>query len=107
MRKSFRAATLAQLRQTPSDAVLALLAIHRKADPTFKPVKDPRSRRWHIRTACGEFEIVTTGLKWYDPRARKGGGGAIDLAMHIRQVSFVDAVRILAAGIDARGQDHL
>lgn len=107
MRKSFRAATLAQLRETPSDAALALLAIHHKADPTFKPLKDPRSRRWHIRTACGEFEIVTTGLKWYDPRARKGGGGAIDLAMHIRQVSFVEAVRILTAPTDDHGQDHL
>jgi hypothetical protein len=60
------------------------------------PAKDPRSRRWHVRTASGEFEILTTGpAKGYDTRAKKGGGGAIDLAMHLRQASFVDAVKLL------------
>ena len=97
MRKSFRATTLVQLRETQSDAALALLAVHCKADPTYRPIKDPASRRWHVRTPCGEFEILTTGVKWYDPRARTGGGGAIDLAMHILQVSFADAVKILTA----------
>jgi len=71
------------------------LAIYCKADPTYLPRKAPHSRRWHLRTLCGEFEIITTGMKWYDTRARKGGGGAIDLAMHLRQLSFVDAVKLL------------
>jgi hypothetical protein len=43
----------------------------------------------------GEFEILTTGPKWYDTRAKKGGGGAIDLAMHVLGLSFVDAVKLL------------
>ncbi len=46
-------------------------------------------------TALGEFEILTTGPKWYDTRARAGGGGAIDLAMHVLGLSFVDAVKRL------------
>jgi len=103
MRKTFRAATLSRLREIPSEDVLSRLAVHYKADATFRPIKDPESRRWHIRTDCGEFEIVTTGLKWYDPRARTGGGGAIDLAMHILQVPFVDAVRILTTRIGLHG----
>ncbi len=103
MRKVFRAATLARLREAPSATVLSSLAIHCKADPTYRPIKDPESRRWHVRTGCGEFEIVTTGVKWYDPRARTGGGGAIDLAMHILQVPFVDAVRILTTSLEGRG----
>jgi hypothetical protein len=103
MRKSFGAATLARLRATPSDEALEWLAIHRKADPTYKPIKDPGSHRWHILTACGEFEIVTTGVKWYDSRAKKGGGGAIDLAMHVLQVPFVEAVKILGANGAGRG----
>jgi hypothetical protein len=103
MRRSVPAATLARLRETPSAVALQLLAVHCKCDASYQPIKDPRSRRWHVRTSAGEFEILTTGVKWYDPRAKIGGGGAIDLAMHILQVSFVDAVSILAAGIEPRG----
>ena len=103
MRRLFQAATLVRLRETPSAATLPLLAAHCKCDVSYQPTKDPESRRWHVRTSAGEFEIVTTGVKWYDPRAKIGGGGAIDLAMHILQVPFVDAVRILAAHIEPRG----
>ena len=96
LRRSFPRATLARLRDRPSEEALGLLALSCKADPTYVPLKDPRSRRWHVRTACGEFEILTTGAKWYDLRAKTGGGGAIDLAMHLQQLSFVDAVKLLA-----------
>lgn len=99
MRRSFDRATLTPLREMPSEDALALLAIYYKADPTYLPIKDPRSRRWHVCTACGEFEIVTTGpSKWYDTRAKMGGGGAIDLAMHVLHVTFVDAVKLLVEG---------
>lgn len=93
--RSFTTATLKRLRAIPADEALARLAIHYKADPTFAPRKDPRSRRYHVHTACGEFEILATAEKWYDTRARKGGGGAIDLTMHLLQLSFVDAVKLL------------
>jgi hypothetical protein len=79
----------------PSEDALALLAIHCKPDPSYQPIKERTTRRWHARTSGGEFEILTTGPKWYDTRAKIGGGGAIDLAMHMLQLSFVDAVRIL------------
>ena len=82
----------------PASEALVLLATHAKLDSTYLPLKDDRSRRWHVRTACGEFEILTTGPKWYDTRARCGGGGAIDLAMHVLSVSFVDAVKRLTTG---------
>jgi hypothetical protein len=95
VRRSFSRATLTSLREMPSEDALALLAIHCKSDPTFLPVKQAASRRWHALTTHGEFEILTTGAKWYDTRAKKGGGGAIDLAMHVRQLSFVDAVKLL------------
>ena len=51
-------------------------------------------------------EILTTGPKWYDTRARKGGGGAIDLAMHVLGVSFVDAVKQLTAAPRGYGPDN-
>jgi hypothetical protein len=103
MRRRFGSAALARLRETPSDETLRLLAVHWKLDPAYQPIKSLHSRRWYIRTTCGEFEIITTGPKWYDPRAKRGGGGAIDLAMHILQVPFVEAVKILQAHGPGRG----
>jgi hypothetical protein len=79
----------------PSEEALVLLAILCKPDPSYQPVKEPTTRRWHACTSGGEFEILTTGAKWYDTRAKIGGGGAIDLAMHVLRLPFVDAVRIL------------
>jgi hypothetical protein len=102
-RRSFSRATLIDLRDMPSEEALPLLAIHCKPDPSFQPVKQPSTRRWHARTSVGEFEILTTGPKWYDTRARIGGGGAIDLAMHLLRLSFVDAVRILIEQDRRRG----
>jgi len=42
-----------------------------------------------------DFELLTTGLKWFDTRANVGGGGSIDLAMHLLQLDFKQAVRKL------------
>ena len=81
----------------PACDALALLATHVKLDPTYLPVKHDHSRRLHASTTLGEFEILTTGPKWYDTRARAGGGGAIDLAMHVLDLSFVDAVKRLTS----------
>ena len=94
------------MRELPCEQVLARFAIGLKADPTFAPLKDTRSRRWHAHTMHGDFELLTTGPKWYDTRARKGGGGAIDLAMHVLGLSFVDAVKRLTEEGIGNGADH-
>jgi hypothetical protein len=39
------------LRDLPSEAVLARLAMEIKPDPTFIPIKDAGSRRWHAHTS--------------------------------------------------------
>lgn len=104
--KSFDPATLTRLREMAAGEALALLAIHVKADPTYLPLKADHSRRWHASTTHGEFEILTTGLKWYDTRTHRGGGGAIDLAMYVLGLSFVDAVRYLIGEVDQHGPDH-
>ncbi|MGO9073936.1 MAG: hypothetical protein ACLQEI_07215 [Terriglobales bacterium] len=95
MRHRIDRATLSRLREMPSAHALALVSIHIKADPSYRPVRNATSRRWHAHTAQGDFEIITTGVKWYDTRARVGGGGAIDLVMHVDALPFVQAARRL------------
>ena len=46
------------------------------------------------------FRISVTGQKWYDHEGQKGGGGAIDLVMHIRGVSYVSATQYLSVSHD-------
>jgi hypothetical protein len=105
VRRSFDAVTLAWLRAFPADLVLARVATEIKPDRTFRPKKDSASRRWHVLTERGDFEILTTGPKWYDTRARRGGGGAVDLTMHLLGLGFVDAVRYLTECRMADGPD--
>jgi hypothetical protein len=106
VRRSFDASTLTRLREMPAAEALSLVAIHAKSDPTYRPLKTDDSRRWHARTARGEFEILTTGPKWYDTHERRGGGGAIDLAMHLLGLSFVDAVKHLTGTASDHGPHH-
>jgi hypothetical protein len=72
------------------------LAIHLKPDRTYVPRKTPESRRWHLLTERGDFEILTTGSRWFDTREHRGVGSAIDLAMHLLGMSFVEAVKRLS-----------
>jgi hypothetical protein len=80
------------------EVALAAIATMIRADTTFVPTKDARTRRWNVYTECGNYEILTTGCKWYDTRARIGGAGAIGLAMHVLGLSFVEAVKREMAG---------
>jgi hypothetical protein len=66
-----------------------------KADITFRPLKNSSSSRWHASVGGREFELVLTGPKFWDTRAELGGGGAIDLVMHLTGLKFKDAVRQL------------
>ena len=104
--RSFDDAALTQLRLMPVAAALRLLCSHAKVDPTYRPTNDLRSRRWHVTSARGEFEIVEAGVKWFDTRERAGGGGAIDLAMYLLGLSFVDAVKHLLVQVSRHGADH-
>ena len=77
-----------------ADSVVAL-AVYAKSDSTFMPLKDPGTTRWYGHVGGGDFELLLTGPKFFDTRAQKGGGGAVDLAMHLFQVDFKAAVDLL------------
>ena len=95
MRKSFDEQELQRLRDVPLAVALAALGRHCAVDRDFAPLKDMRTERWLVDSGSGKAEILVTGAKWFDARLRRGGGGPIDLIMHLDSVSFMEAVRRL------------
>lgn len=86
---------LGRWRSMPAEDVLLAIADHAKPDPSYKPVKAAESRRWHASFGGRDFELLTTGAKFWDTRSRAGGGGAVDLVMHLADMDFRAAVRYL------------
>ena len=74
-RRSFPPALLDSLRAMTVQETLDRLGLYWKRDPGFVPVKDKATVRLNVSI---------------------GGGGAIDLAMHLFRWSFVDAVKRLS-----------
>lgn len=90
-------ASLVRWRALDSADVLVALADHAKCDRTFVPAKSGNSTRWHATVAGTDFELVLTGPKFWDTRANKGGGGALDLVLHLFADDFKGAVGRLKA----------
>lgn len=86
------AAELEKYRSMDCETLLPLLVDHVKADASFIPIRDSHTHRWHLRVGDREFEILTTGPKWFDTRFQRGGGGGIDLAMHLLALDFRQAI---------------
>lgn len=87
--------TLARWRGLDAAMVLCAIAQHAKQDPTFAPVTSRATSRWHARVRGRDFELLLTGPKFWDTRGGRGGGGGIDLAMHLTGVDFRHAVDML------------
>jgi hypothetical protein len=64
-------------------------------DPDFTPIKNGHTQRWHLNVEGRDFELLTTGPKFFDTHSKTGGGGAIDLAMHLTGLPFKQAVKLL------------
>lgn len=94
-RRSFPPALLDRLRTMTPQEALTLLGIYWKRDPDFRPVKDAGTVRLYVSLDGGVIELLVTGPKWYDTRRERGGGGAIDLTMHLLRLDFVSAVKRL------------
>ncbi|WP_265283484.1 hypothetical protein [Verminephrobacter aporrectodeae] len=74
-----------------------------RRDPEFVPEKDQRTIRLFLSSPSGfSWEVLVTGFKWFDVRAGKGGGAGIDLVMHLLDVDFVVAVKLLSTGAGQR-----
>lgn len=53
----------------------------------------------HVGVAGYDWELFINGLKFYETRAKIGGGGVVDLVMYLWGVPFKGAVRMV---IEAR-----
>lgn len=73
------------------------MGLYWKHDPDFKPIEDKATVWVNVALGGGGVELLATRPKWYDTCAEKGGGGAIDLAMHLLRLDFVSAVKRLQA----------
>lgn len=98
-RKSFSPELLQQLREMSVTAALDAMGLYWKRDPDYVPVKDKNTVRVNVALGGGVVELLATGPKWYDTRAEKGGGGAVDLAMYLLRLDFVTAVKLVQANV--------
>ena len=86
---------LERLRCLSALDVLSLMADHAKVDRDFSPVRATGTRRVHVSAGGADWEILVDGARFYDTQAGKGGGGAVDLVMHLWRVPFKQAVKML------------
>jgi len=102
MRKRFDDQMLAKLRSMPLPWAMHRVGFDVKEDPTFKPIKDQRTKVYYATRGLDVFQILVTGPKWVDKlNQNASGGGCIDLVKHIRKVDFVTAVKLLTSDTDA------
>lgn len=97
MRKSVDNLEIVRWRQTAAIEVLRVLADYARQDVSFVPRSSHGSTRWHVSVGGTDFELLCTGPKFLDTRANKGGGGAVDLAMHLLGLDFKRAAKLLRA----------
>jgi len=88
-------ADLVRWRSLDAIQALRILADYVKEDVTFKPTHSSTTQRVHATAAGADWELLVDGPKFYDTRARTGGGGAIDLVMHLWRVPFKKAATAL------------
>lgn len=89
--------TMAQLRGLALSKAMDRLGLYHARDREYLPAKDSKSVRVHVSVEATVVELIITGQTWFDTRAAKGGRGCVDLAMHLLQVDFVQAVAMLTA----------
>lgn len=89
--------TMATLRGLALSKAMDRLGLYHARDREYVPAKDSKSVRVHVSVERTVVELIITGQVWFDTRAAKGGRGCVDLAMHLLQLDFVQAVAMLTS----------
>ena len=99
----FCTSELGRFRAMPCSQVLPLVCSFVKEDRDFTPLKNGHTQRWHLNVDGRDFELLTTGPKFFDTRSKLGGGGGIDLVMHLCGLKFKPAMKKLHEVCGAAG----
>lgn len=91
--------TLEQWRALDALFVLERLGCYIKRDTSFHPITAKDTARYHVHANGRDWELLITGPKFWDARANKGGGGAVDLAMHLFALDFKRALSMLRVAL--------
>lgn len=94
------AESIHRARSVPLLKVLTHVSDYLKEDHDYT-ARDPSvgSRRFQVNCHKRDYRLLLTGEKWLDElvdrgTAGRGGGGAIDLVMHLTGANFVQAVKL-------------
>jgi hypothetical protein len=93
--KSVDNLNLSRWRSLDARAALCALADHVREDRTYRPIGAAGTERLYVSAAGHDWELLVNGPKFFDTRAGHGGGGAVDLAMHLFGLPFKGAVSLL------------
>lgn len=101
-KKRFSEEELQRLREVPLLKALDALELHYQHDPDYKPRKSQESMRVIVSVKDLVYTLQFTGMRWYDMHSKEGGGGAIDLTMHLMQCEFLQAAKLLQKSLRLR-----
>ena len=91
---------VSRARSVPLLKVLIHVCDYLKDDHTYTTTAPSSGgRRFHVNCLKRDFRLILTGEKWLDElvdryAGNRGGGGSIDLVMHLIGINFVQAVRV-------------
>ncbi|MGY6153739.1 hypothetical protein [Paraburkholderia graminis] len=77
--------------------VLEALGGYCKRDSSYRPTRARTTVRYHVNVNGRDWEFLLNGAKFWDTRTQSGGGGAVDLVMHLFSSDFARAVKRLRA----------
>lgn len=101
-RRTVDNSTLQRWRALDALLVLEKLGCHVKADVTFIPRDALGTQRYHVNANGQDFELLLRGPKFFDTHLKRGGGGAVDLVMHLHRVDFNGAADLLRLPLQLR-----
>lgn len=96
-RRAVDNSTLARWRELDAVVVLRAVSEYLKQDTEFQPRQSHGSTRWHANVSGRDYEILCTGPRFLNTRTNQGGGGAVDMVMHLMQLDFRSSVAVLKA----------
>ncbi|KPY55670.1 hypothetical protein [Pseudomonas amygdali] len=105
--KSFDDELITRFRVMTVEQIARILGLYCKQDKEYESSHYRNAKCFHISKDGEVFEIIVSQLKWYSTHRRCGGGGGIDLTMHIFGESFKAALTRLALGLERLEAENL